>query len=153
MKIKSDFVTNSSSTCFVVFVPNKYVPSDDVLITTINKEMQLWDFDEDDNDNIETAEQFLEVYREELMETIESLKNGDEVYKEEYGDGIDYRIYSTIDSLMSNEGFGLTGVEMGSGGMDCLCGVSEEKILKILGENLEFTDFCNNITRSDNEKQ
>ena len=150
MKIKSDFVTNSSSTCYIVFVPTKYVPSDDVLVDAINREMQWWDFDEDDE--IETAEQFLEAYRDEFMDAIESLKMGQEVYKDEYGDGIDYRIYAAIDSLMTNEGFGLTGVEMGSGGMDCLCGVTEEKIIKILGENLEFTDFCSNITRSDNEK-
>lgn len=140
MRIKTDFVTNSSSTCFIVFVPNNYVPSDEALIKAMEEQLGWWD-DEEDNPP-ETAEEYLPILKQEILECIEDLKQGKDIYKDNYGDGVDYKVYSTVDCLMSREGFGLTSIDTAGDGLDQIVGVPEDKIIKILGENLDLKSFC-----------
>lgn len=136
MKIKADFVTNSSSSCFVVFIPNNYKVSDEVLKKYIEENIEWWDEEE------LTSEQYVESMRDEVIECIESLKAGNDIYKDNYGDGVDYKVYATLDAIMSGEGFGVTSVETSGDGLDQIVGVPEEKIIKILGNNLDLKEFC-----------
>jgi hypothetical protein len=137
MKIKADFVTNSSSSCFVVFVPSKYQLEDEILKKYISENMGWWDDEEELTDD-----QYVEMMRDEVAECIEDLKQGKDIYKDNYGDGVDYKVYATVDAIMSGEGFGVTSVETSGDGLDQIVGVPEEKIIKILGENLDLKEFC-----------
>lgn len=138
MKIKTDFVTNSSSTCFVVFVPSKYTLSDEVLKKYINESIEWWDDEEEEL----TEDEYVETMRDEVVECIEDLKQGKDVYKSCYGDGVDYKVYCAVEAIMSGEGFGVTSVDTSGDGLDQIIGVPEEKIIKILGENLDLKEFC-----------
>lgn len=42
MKIKVDFVTNSSSVCYVIFVPNAFVVKDSMIESAISEETTYW---------------------------------------------------------------------------------------------------------------
>lgn len=148
MKIKSDFVTNSSSTCFVVFVPARYTVSDDILKAAIEDQITWWDDEEfSDGSVCESTEEYMKAMKKEVIECIETLKNGDDVYKDNYGDGVDYRVYSVVDFIMTNEGFGLTSVETSGDGMDQIAGCPEDKIMNILGNYLDITEFCKVTTK------
>ena len=134
MKIKSDFVTNSSSTCFIVFVPNSYVVSDQDLEDAVAENAKWWDDDDEDQEPMTPVE-----FKEEVQECIELLKSGQDIYRDNYGDGIDYRVYSLVDHIVSNKGFGLSSIETGGDGLDQIAGVAEEKIIKILTEATDLS--------------
>jgi hypothetical protein len=137
MKIKSDFVTNSSSTCYVVFVPNRFVPSDEEIKEAIDEEKTYWSDDEYQPllDDFETT-------KEEVMECIESLKEGGNIYRTDYGDGVDHRIYSVVQMIVSSNGFDITSVEMTSDGGDTILGVPEEKVIEIFTSNFDITGLA-----------
>jgi hypothetical protein len=141
MKIKADFVTNSSSSCFVVFVPNNYVPDDKIIKACVEENMDWWDDEEESNETL-TADDYVKMMRDEVKECLEDLKSGNDIYKDNYGDGVDYKVYSVVDSLVSGEGFGLTSVETSGDGLDQIVGVPEDKVIKILGNHLDLREFC-----------
>lgn len=150
MKIKADFVTNSSSSCFVVFVPDSYKLSDQVLKKCIAENIEWWDQTEEEET---TIDEYVELMRGDVIDCIEKLKQGNDVYKDDYGgDGIDYKVYATVDTLMSDEGFGVTSVETSGDGLDQIVGVPEEKIMKILSDNLDASTFFKVNVRKDDEK-
>lgn len=140
MKIKSDFVTNSSSTCYVVFVPNRFIPSDEDIKKAIDEEKTYWDDDE-----YQPLLDDFEKTKEEVMECLELLKEGENIYRNEYGDGVDHRIYSVVQMIVSSNGFDITSVEMPSDGGDTVVGVPEEKVIEIITSNFDITGIANLI--------
>jgi len=149
MKIKTDFVTNSSSTCFVVFIPNNYTVKDETIKTYIESQMTWWDDEEGEE---LTSDEYVEMMRAEIVECLEALKQGTDIYKDNYGDGVDYKVYSVIDELVGGEGFGLTSVQTSGDGLDQIVGVPEEKVIKIMGDHLNIMDFFKVKVRNEDEK-
>jgi len=135
MKIKTDFVTNSSSTCYVVFVPNAFSITDEMIEKAIDDEKLYWDMDDDD------VIPSVENMREEVSECIELLKTGDNIYLDSYGDGVDVKVYSIAHNILSNHGFEMSSVEMSVDGGDTIVGVSEEKIIKALADHIDLSTF------------
>lgn len=134
MKIKSDFVTNSSSTCYVVFVPNRFTPTDEDIKEAIEEEKTYWDEDE--------YQPLLEEFaatKIEVIECLELLKEGENIYRNDYGDGVDHKIYGIVQIIVSSNGFDITSVDMSSDGFDTIIGIPEEKVTKILTKNFDVT--------------
>lgn len=150
MKIKTDFVTNSSSTCYVVFVPANYKLDDNALKAAIEQNMEWWDEEEEDPEL--TSDDYVEMLRDEVIECLQELKEGNDIYKDNYGDGVDYKTYSTVDQLVGDLGFGLTSVDTSGDGLDQIVGVQEEKVIKILGDNINISEFFKVPVRDENEK-
>jgi hypothetical protein len=141
MIIKNDFVTNSSSTCFIVSIPEKFEVSDEEIQNTLQKTFE----DFYDPEELETSfTEFVEIVRE----YIESLKCGECVY--EYD--IEYDacfVYDVIEKILENNSFILTSLDIHSDGNNHMVGISIETIKKCL---LQHIDSFNIKVRHENEK-
>jgi len=137
MKIKSDFVTNSSSTAFVVMVPNSFHINEDEIKTYINN-----NYDET-YEEAKEAEAFDEIY-----DCIASLKKGDNLWT--YGtDGVHFTIYNSILDLCNEHKFILASLEMNGEGNNIIQGVKEEIIENMLINNMDVLSMFKSIQRND----
>ena len=136
MKIKSDFVTNSSSTAFVVMVPNSFYINEDEIKTYIN------------NNYDETYEEAKEVEAfDEMYDCIASLKKGDNLWS--YGtDGVHFTIYNSILDLCSEHKFILASLEINGEGNNIIQGVKEEIIENMLINNMDVLSMFKSIQRN-----
>jgi hypothetical protein len=111
LKLKGDFVTNSSSTSYVVFIPEDFeIKSFDDL------ENPYDNFDEEDDDEI------LEIVRVGLKR----VKEGDTLYEED-----DYSILSLLKDICNKNGFVLDMIDTDSD-RGVLSGITKEAIEKVL---------------------
>lgn len=69
MKIKADFITNSSSTAYVVCIPDDWYPSDEVM-----EKASKWLAE--DNEDSELPDKCLEEYKDKIMEFFDDLRRG-----------------------------------------------------------------------------
>lgn len=120
MKIKSDFVTNSSSTAYVIVVPGNFEVTDEV----INKKLDEWDIEEEEKESF-----------------ITDIKKLFEFYKE--GQAYDSKIkndYDRLDSMMTDicqeKGFVIASEDVGE---STPIPISYKEIIKLLlqSDNLE----------------
>ena len=132
MKIKLDFITNSSSSAFVVLVPNNFYAD--------NNEMRKL-YDENCGEEITDEELF-----KELPECIESLKAGDNLWT--YGgDGCDADLWNTVVSLCDKHKFILASLDMNGEGNNIIQGIKEEQIEELLINNIDISSMFNMIQR------
>ena len=137
MKIKADFVTNSSSTAYVVFVPNEFYPDEDEIKALYNNEFSLYQTATDE-----------QLYKE-LPDSVESLKEGSNVWY--YGgDGLNSTVWNIILEICRQRGFVLAEMEMNGEGNNIMQGVPEETIEKIMTNNIDMFSMFNMIQRSKN---
>ena len=139
MKVKLSFVTNSSSTSYIVFIPNTFKPSPDDIIDTYSHRLDGGWFEECNEDEIVKK----------VLEKIEDLKCGEIIY--EYDT---YEEYAIISDLCNHHDFILASVDISSDGNGTITNVKREKILEILvnHDNLDDvmkpflkTEECNEI--------
>ncbi len=132
MKIKIDFITNSSSSAFVVMIPNNFYTNEEEI-----KKVYECGLDEE----IEYKRLF-----EEIPDCLESLKEGDNLWH--YGhDGLHPTIYNAVLELCSNHNFILSSLDMNGEGNNIIQGVKEEKIEEMLINNIDILSIFKPIQR------
>lgn len=104
MIIKNDFVTNSSSTIWIVYVPESYL----INLDEFEEQLKQNYFDEtlDDLKDLDIAS--------ELEESLTLLKEGDNVWSHHI-DGLHYAIYDTLIAFLSNDGYAIKAVDASEG--------------------------------------
>lgn len=124
MKVKLDFVTNSSSTAYVVFIPNNF---------KIDKEETLKFLPIDDD----WTEEEYNSKLDEFHELIDMLKNGEDLWT--YGgDGTDGELYSALLDLCGHYKFILSGCEMNGEGNNTILSVKEKDVQNILFKYIDL---------------
>ena len=119
MKIKSDFVTNSSSTAYVVCIPPDFVPTDEE-IKEAYKFHHLYSGEEI------TDEQ---AYKELKFELFDILKDGDNLWN--YGeDGTHHVLFGMAADICTDNGFVLSVFEITNEGNNRIQGIKEEDLTK-----------------------
>ncbi|MHA1815084.1 MAG: hypothetical protein ACTSX1_03705 [Candidatus Heimdallarchaeaceae archaeon] len=123
MKIKRDFVTNSSSTCYVVFIPpNLVLEEREVRSSQGYKDWDKWDRDIDNPE--ETAEYFMGA----VNDGITMLKKGESVWREDL-----YTGFFGLTSILETRGLKVVNVDISGGsGVDQIVPITAEHIEKVL---------------------
>jgi len=118
MKIRRDFVTNSSSTGYIVAIPNDfYIDQEDALTK--------FKYHDSHRDEEWHETQILS----EVEECIETLKEGDNLWNWS-DEATDHRVFYTIADICEEQGFTLCVFEMSNEGNTRIQGLSEEDMNK-----------------------
>lgn len=124
MIIKTDFVTNSSSTVFLVYIPKEYPFTRSKLIYHFN-DQKKW-YSKEDWEPYDTRHQIENA----CNVILDRLKNGEPFYN--WDDGIQYIFWNVVENLLDEEGLIIHRVETGVSGNDCFYPISEESISNIM---------------------
>lgn len=137
MRIKNDFVTNSSSTAYVVFIPDNFQ-----LDPEEAEKLFYIEYVED----YENEEYERKALKEELPELIEELKEGKDLWC--YGtEGTDPNLYYTIIHICEKNGFILSSSEMGGEGNNTIFGVDQNKIENILMAHMNIDKVLEQVSK------
>ena len=119
MKIKSDFVTNSSSTAYVVCIPLDYVPTDEEI-------KEVYSFHRLYGAEDLTDEQ---LFKELKFGLFDLLKEGDNLWN--YGeDGTHHMMFGMVADICTAREFVISVFEISNEGNNRIQGVTEEELTK-----------------------
>jgi len=125
MKLKHDFVTNSSSTSYVVYIPRNFTISPQDIREFIEKE-----YDEDFFTSTSIMKQNAMI--DTVLRSIEDIKDGNSIYESDDFDQEDTLPFNFISYICDKNGFKLSEQDTnGGGGMSVIIGISFDKIQKI----------------------
>jgi len=144
MKVKTDFVTNSSSTAYIVFIPNQYYPHKSEILGAYNtisdniSETPLCVQDE-----LDKLVDEVEMMFEELKETNEGIYPYDG-----YGD-VTWEAWSTCLHICENHDFVLEYVDIPSDNGNVIKGIPEERIWKVLSNSIDLTGILKDFIKKE----
>lgn len=127
MKIKTDFVTNSSSTAYVCYIPESINLTEELILKIVT-EKTIIKLIQNYNDDI-TDPTTLKYYIEErLKNVLEIIKDGKSIYEDKFGGDDDrieaqiiYQLIDKLDCLVSK-------IELGGGGYDSTQFITEKDL-------------------------
>jgi len=136
MKIKVDFVTNSSSTSYVVFIPDKFK-------VTRNEAKSIYQNGYYGQQDAEFDDETFE----DIERTIEELKNGEVLWT--YGDdeGTPAEVYYTALEICNTHQFIVADSEMGGEGNNSIFGIRQKNVVDILKTNIDLTNLLTTISK------
>ena len=135
MKIKIDFVTNSSSTAYVVFIPNSFK-------VTREKAEEMFDAEY----YAGRDEAFTDDILHDIEQSIELLKMGDYLWS--YGDeGTPPAVYYAVLSICNDNGLVVSSSEMGGEGNNSIFGIKEEQVVDILKNHMNLSELVNTANK------
>lgn len=140
MKLKADFVTNSSSTAYIVFIPNDFYANENYLQRICNgKRTQCYP---------ELKEDTSEIV-DDIQTMIEELKEGSDIYYEE----VLYKMiaWGTLVEICEENNFIISEVNINNEGNNTLQGVTEETILRILTSHINLDKFMKPFMKGGND--
>lgn len=124
MIIKTDFVTNSSSTVYMVYIPKEYPITVNKMIDKFNEQKQYYAeedwIDYDSPIQVENA----------CNAALDRLKNEESLYP--WDDEVPSLFWNVIVGILEDERLVIQSVETGVSGDDCMIPIKKESIEKII---------------------
>lgn len=145
MQIQADFVTNSSSTGYIIFVPDIYYASESAIQLAIK-------MTEADHGNTNMSDHNKEI---DIPEVIELMKSGETYYYGEFvGYANDNMVWLVCLQLFTTEDFIIGAFEIGSDGNTCMTGVDQKNITDVLTKHVDLDDLVKTLIKgADDERQ
>lgn len=126
MKIKTDFVTNSSSTAYVVYIPKKFIITEDEMLNLMY--LDELDVFKDEEDETKRTQMIVQLG----FQILEELKNGKNFHGMDYDEDDNRDKFNIAHSICSKYNFILDDIETGGGdGNDVIIAVTREQLDKI----------------------
>jgi hypothetical protein len=120
MKVKIDFVTNSSSTIYIVYIPKDYPITLKKMVDAFN-DQKNWSNPED-FEPYNTTHQI----NNEFTHGLNFLKNGEPLYSSDTE--VPFIFWCAIRDVLTDEGLIIADVETGSSGQNCLFPIKENQV-------------------------
>ncbi len=136
MKIKIDFVSNSSSVSHIIFVPNKFYIDDHILQKLIKQEIEYQGEDPENED----------VLYSDAHDFLEDLKMGKNIWRDS-GD-VDNVTYDVVFHICDENNFILATLDSSSGANQ-MQGISEEDIKKIMFDHIDIIEMFDFLKKGD----
>ena len=124
MKIKLDFITNSSSTAYVVMIPKNFDIAQ--AFSELKGKDNSWCYEE------ELGEEFDDnqvIFLETVVSNIEKLRNGEDLW------GDDTEAFGTTQEILLDKKFDVASVDISSDTGGILTGVNMKRIEEIQNED------------------
>lgn len=135
MKIKCDFITNSSSVAYVVMIPNNFYINENEI-----KEKY------ESSELYEASPPKLEKAIKEIRECIGILKEGENLWH--YGvDGVNQTVFYMVTDICNNHDFVISSIDISSEGNNIIQGVKEEVIENMVINNIDIMSIFKLIQR------
>jgi len=143
MQIQADFVTNSSSTGYIIFVPDSYY----VDKGNLRLAMQM-------TEEIHNISKLTDKQKTvEIPEVIELMKSGEAYYYDDYDLDYERHIWLICLQLFTLEDFVIGGFEIGSEGNTCMTGVDQKNITDVLINHVDLDDMVKTLIKGANDEK
>jgi len=123
MIIKTDFITNSSSTVYMVYVPKNFHFTKRKIIDKFKKQRPYVHHEDYEKVNI------IETIMENFNKGINILKDGDRLYPDD--EDIKYPFWNVIQEILHDEGLIIKEIYISSEGQDGLIPIKDDELLEI----------------------
>lgn len=148
MKIKFSFITNSSSSVYIVFIPNDFSPGRYYIANLLEKELN--EFPDEDTKHL------LEKDKDEIIEyiadDIEDIKEGEQFCYNEYT-APEVSEWRVILKICEDNNFILATVELPMNESDAIIGLTQENIIKTLTSHIDLDKFMKPFIRNEEDKK
>jgi len=130
MKIKSDFVTNSSSVTYIIAIPDNFT----ITLMDIDKLLNSKDLDFYDCDGTPEG---IENLLEDVLEKLNELKKGETVYQEDFKHR---EAFNVVRECLQKNDLGIKGIETSGDGDYKIIPINEAMIIKIIQKMSIYKD-------------
>jgi hypothetical protein len=122
--MKTDFVTNSSSTVYIVYIPNKYPFTNRKILDAFETQKKWWD--EEEYKNL-TNEDVIDVFNY----GIQKLKDGDNIHPD-WDEEIRTFMFNVITEVLDKENLIVLQTDTSASGNDFIAPIKKENMEKIM---------------------